>query len=117
MPELGCGWSGQAVLPGQWVMMNANCGKGVIIHELGHNYGLMHSNVLVRARARAQACLRACVKECVGGCWRGWGRPRCCIVIHARSAENYRLMHANVLGRRVFVCVGGLGRVRPEQPV
>lgn len=46
MPQLGCQWSGQATMPGSWVMMNGNCGKGVLIHELGHNYGMQHSNVL-----------------------------------------------------------------------
>ncbi|KAG1668744.1 hypothetical protein FOA52_014290 [Chlamydomonas sp. UWO 241] len=47
MPSLGCGWSGIATMPGAWVMMNSNCGAGTALHELGHNYGTDHSDVMV----------------------------------------------------------------------
>lgn len=47
MPKLNCQWAGVSTVPGSWVMLNALCTPGVIIHELGHNYGLYHSNVLL----------------------------------------------------------------------
>ena len=44
---LNCQWAGVSTVPGSWVMLNAMCASGVIIPELGHNYGLYHSNVLL----------------------------------------------------------------------
>ncbi len=28
IPAINCQWSGLSTLPGQWVMMNGNCGQG-----------------------------------------------------------------------------------------
>ena len=52
MPKLSCPWAGLSPLPGSYVMTNADCSVGVLLHELGHNYGLYHSNVLLPSGVR-----------------------------------------------------------------
>lgn len=46
MPQLMCEWAGGSTIPGKFVLMNNMCGRGTLLHELGHNYGLMHANRL-----------------------------------------------------------------------
>jgi hypothetical protein len=47
MPKLWCTWAGASTIPGTFVLMNAGCPPGVVIHEMGHNYGLHHSDLIV----------------------------------------------------------------------
>lgn len=41
-----CSWAGLASVPGRHIWINGYVDRGVIAHELGHNLGLGHANVL-----------------------------------------------------------------------
>ena len=41
-----CSWAGLASVPGRHIWINGYVERGVIAHELGHNLGLGHANVL-----------------------------------------------------------------------
>ncbi len=93
IPEVSCNWSGVATLPGTWIMMNAMCGKGVIIHELGHNYGLQHSNVLSVAGVSVGL------------------EDRCCDLRKGHEmGHNYGLEHFNILALAGVSCAAPYSR-------
>ena len=43
-PQLAWNWAGIAVLGGGWAALNGTMDNSVIIHELGHTFGLLHAN-------------------------------------------------------------------------
>ncbi len=42
--DIGYTWAGLATIGGQRLWLNGSSNAGVITHELGHNYGLMHAS-------------------------------------------------------------------------